>query len=211
MIMGVGKVLSNDAQCNKQTALVSFETGRFRYAKYVSHGVFLIDEDLTLLDSNEQGDLMLKKYWIGIVNNKIHFSNRKMNSFLKHIMLTLGTLNVSSKSFIVRCDDSIFRTCILLHDPTAYDSDSKQEYLLEIKSDLPDGKEKINILAQAFSLSISESSILNLMVDGLKPKEIAYEKDISLFTVRSHLRTLYAKMDVRNYNDCLILAVRLLS
>ena len=76
---------------------------------------------------------------------------------------------------------------------------------------MPDGKEKINILAQAFSLSISESSILNLMVDGLKPKEIAYEKDISLFTVRSHLRTLYAKMDVRNYNDCLILAVRLLS
>ena len=49
-----------------------------------------------------------------------------------------------------------------------------------------------------------------MMVAGLKPKEIAYEIGISLNTVRSHLRTLYAKMQVRDYNEALTLAVRLL-
>jgi len=65
-------------------------------------------------------------------------------------------------------------------------------------------------VARAFGLSSSETKIVALMVAGKKPKEIAYDTGLSLNTVRTHLRTLYAKMQVRDYNEALTQAVRLL-
>ena len=183
---------------------------RFHYLEYSPQAVFLLRDDMQLIEVNEQGAQAIERHWVGLQANKLHFNCSKTNEFVKGIMSQITQPNPVSRSFVLHCIDSVFRTYTLMHNPAAYDSQQYREYVLTIQSDLICDDDKINTLAQAFSLSESESRILKLMVGGLKPKEIAYEKGISLCTVRSHLRTLYAKMNVRNYNDALILAVRLL-
>ena len=64
-------------------------------------------------------------------------------------------------------------------------------------------------LARIYKLTESESEIIKMMVQRLKPKEIAYELGISLNSVRSHLRTLYVKMQVHSYNEAQTKAIRL--
>ncbi|NNC87195.1 MAG: response regulator transcription factor [Akkermansiaceae bacterium] len=51
---------------------------------------------------------------------------------------------------------------------------------------------------QAVNLSRRESQILSILADGLSNKEIAHELDISVETVRVHLRNIYEKLHVRS-------------
>ena len=46
-----------------------------------------------------------------------------------------------------------------------------------------------------FGLSRSESSVCSLIRDGLKPRQIGEELGVSIATVRSHLRGIYAKTE----------------
>ena len=55
----------------------------------------------------------------------------------------------------------------------------------------------IRALWKAFGLSPAESEVLQMLNDGLAPKEIAIHLGISTHTVRAHLRTLYLKAHVR--------------
>ena len=184
----------------------------FYYLKHFPQAVFLLRDDMQLIETNEQGTHAIEMHWIGLTSNKVNFNCAETNAFVKSTLRQITrSEEPASRSFVFRCVDSVFRSYTLIYIPEAHSSKKHKEYILTIHSDLICDDDKVNTLAQAFSLSESEAKILKLMVSGLKPKEIAYEKGISLCTVRSHLRTLYAKMNVRNYNDALILSVRLLS
>lgn len=183
---------------------------RFHHLMHYPQAVLVFGDDMQLITANELGAHAIEKHWIGLEGNKIHFNSHKTNGYVKRIIDQITQAEPASRCFVLHCIDSVFRTYTLMHNPVAYDSTTYKEYALIIQGDLVCDDGQINSLAEAFSLSESEAKILKLMVCGLKPKEIGYEKGISLSTVRSHLRTLYAKMNVRNYNDALILAVRLL-
>ncbi len=63
--------------------------------------------------------------------------------------------------------------------------------------------------AQRPSLSPREHEVLQLLVRGRSNKEIGSHLDISEETVKSHLKTLFAKLKVRDRTDAAISAVRL--
>ena len=107
--------------------------------------------------------------------------------------------------FVLPCIDGVYRAYTLSKHNSV-----DAEFILTIQDDVINDERRIAALSRAFSLTPSETNVLSLMVMGNKPKEIAYEAGVSLCTVRSHLRTLYAKMNVRNYNDALKEAIRLL-
>ncbi|MEM1344647.1 MAG: alpha/beta fold hydrolase [Pseudomonadota bacterium] len=56
-------------------------------------------------------------------------------------------------------------------------------------------------LAQDFALSHTETEITRALFEGLTPKAIACWRGRSIETIRSQIRTLYAKMGVRNALD----------
>ena len=175
--------------------------------------ILLLDKDLTLIEANSQGEAAIAKHWLGLSQGKVHFNSRGHNKQVADMIESLyfardrlDSREMPSKRFILRNVDMEFRAyTISLESP---DSD---HILLFIQGDLNCSESKLKCLAAAFSLSCSETKILKLMVDGLKPKAIAYEAGISLNTVRSHLRTLYAKMQVSDYNEALTTTIRLLT
>lgn len=58
-------------------------------------------------------------------------------------------------------------------------------------------------------LSEREQDVLNLMAEGLKYEEIAYQLYISLNTVRSHVKSIYGKLGVNNRTKAIDIAQQL--
>jgi len=174
--------------------------------------VFLFTNELVLIETNLQGEKALDSHWLGIRVNKLHFNSKENDQYVHRVINRLQEnqgidteKSIGSERFVLRNIDNVCRAYTLSRE-----SRYTENLVLTIQGDVSYSDAKIEILAQAFSLSKSESRIVKMMVKGMKPKEIAYEAGISLNTVRSHLRTLYAKMQVRDYNDALTQAVRLL-
>ncbi len=170
--------------------------------------LFLLNREMELIDSNIEGSFAIEKHWLGVAGSKVHFNNNKNTANVKQIMESMWGGVAGTERFILPSIDMVYRAYTLSYEPTSVDA----EFLLYIQDhDAIGSDNRMAAVAKAFSLTKSETNVLKHMVDGLKPKEIAYEVDISLATVRSHLRTLYAKMNVRSYNDALKEAIRLLS
>ena len=56
-------------------------------------------------------------------------------------------------------------------------------------------------IGRARSLTVREMEILKLMIDGKSYKEIESELHISIHTVKSHVYSLYRKMDVKSRHE----------
>ena len=197
---------------NTNAVEVPIELERLDACRHLPIPVFLITKDLKLLETNLQGEVALENHWLGLAVDKIHFNSHLNDRYVKRIISRLRANGSAKKSasaysecFVLRCVDTVCRSYTLSRE-----SQYTSNLVLTILGDVSNSESKIKTLSRAFGLSCSESRIVTMMVTGLKPKEIAYEIGISLNTVRSHLRTLYAKMQVRDYNEALTLAVRLL-
>jgi len=168
--------------------------------------VYLLDCDMCLVEKNIEGQFAIERHLVGVVAGKLHFNNAKNTQYVKQLMdVMMKSTGSTVERFILPCVDGVYRAYTLTRH-NSLDAD----FFLTIQDDLVGDEHRIAPLARAFSLTPSETKVLSFMVLGNKPKEIAYELSVSLCTVRSHLRTLYAKMNVRNYNDALKEAIRLL-
>jgi NarL family two-component system response regulator LiaR len=52
-------------------------------------------------------------------------------------------------------------------------------------------------------LTYTERNIFDLLRQGLKPKEIAANLTVSLYTVRTHIKNVLKKLNANNYHDAL--------
>jgi len=169
--------------------------------------MFLIDRSMNLIERNKQGELALDNRWIALSSGKLHFNCQENDRYVRKTVDSIGTISNEcySARFVLRSLDMVCRSYTI-----SAESATSSNLILTIQGDLTCTESKMESVARAFSLTCSEAKIAKMMVAGLKPKEIAYEVGISLNTVRSHLRTLYAKMQVRSYNDALTQVIRLL-
>jgi DNA-binding NarL/FixJ family response regulator len=65
-----------------------------------------------------------------------------------------------------------------------------------------------NVKSNGYSLSEREKEILSLLVDGLSKKQIAEKIFLSHHTVDSHLRNIYAKLEVHSRSSAISKAIR---
>jgi DNA-binding CsgD family transcriptional regulator len=61
--------------------------------------------------------------------------------------------------------------------------------------------EVLDLLARAYVLSVRESELVRLVVDGLDTKELAKRLSISTYTVQDHLKSVFAKTGVRSRRE----------
>ena len=54
-----------------------------------------------------------------------------------------------------------------------------------------------------YDLTYAEKNVFDLLKQGLRPKEISARLNITLYTVRSHIRNVLKKLEVNNYRDAL--------
>ena len=89
------------------------------------------------------------------------------------------------------------------------ETDYHAEVLLTVQEDKSDMGEELMAISKAFDLTITESEVVQRMAKAYCPKEIGNEMDISVNTVRAHLRSIYSKIGVRGYNKALRLILQL--
>ena len=65
-----------------------------------------------------------------------------------------------------------------------------------------------NVKSNGYSLSEREKGILSLLVEGLSKKQIAEKIFLSHHTVDSHLRNIYAKLEVHSRSSAISKAIR---
>jgi DNA-binding NarL/FixJ family response regulator len=65
-----------------------------------------------------------------------------------------------------------------------------------------------NVKSNGYSLSEREKEILSLLVEGLSKKQIADKIFLSYHTVDSHLRNIYAKLEVHSRSSAISKAIR---
>jgi DNA-binding CsgD family transcriptional regulator len=65
-----------------------------------------------------------------------------------------------------------------------------------------------NIKSEGYDLSEREKEILALLVDGLSKKQIADNIFLSHHTVDSHIRNIYAKLEVHSRSSAISKAIR---
>jgi DNA-binding NarL/FixJ family response regulator len=65
-----------------------------------------------------------------------------------------------------------------------------------------------NLKSDGYGLSEREKEILSLLVDGLSKKQIAEKIFLSHHTVDSHLRNIYAKLEVHSRSSAISKAIR---
>ncbi len=191
---------------------LSLQVEKLAPFRHFPQPIFLFQPNMELLESNLQGEQAIEKHWVGLSGNKLHFNSQENNAYVSRVIAQLSNSmecddknSIQSERFVLRNMDMVCRAYTLSRESLYSD-----HLILTIQGDLTYTEHKIKTLARAFGLSCSETRIVKMMVAGKKPKEIAYEAGISLNTVRTHLRTLYAKMQVRDYNEALTQAVRLL-
>ena len=72
----------------------------------------------------------------------------------------------------------------------------------------PDVQARLDETAARPTLSKREVEVLELVLDGCRNKEIADTLSISQETVRVHLRTIFAKLDVHDRTAAVKVALR---
>jgi len=65
-----------------------------------------------------------------------------------------------------------------------------------------------NVKSDGYSLSEREKDILSLLVDGLSKKQIAEKIFLSHHTVDSHIRNIYAKLEVHSRSSAISKAIK---
>ena len=65
-----------------------------------------------------------------------------------------------------------------------------------------------NIKSDGYDLSVREKEILGFLVDGLSKKQIAEKIFLSHHTVDSHIRNIYAKLEVHSRSSAISKAIR---
>lgn len=70
----------------------------------------------------------------------------------------------------------------------------------------PIEEEKVAAVGCVFGLTRVEKSVLVLLANGEAPKEISRKLDVSIHTVRSHLRSICMRMGVKGINGALRLS-----
>jgi DNA-binding CsgD family transcriptional regulator len=66
---------------------------------------------------------------------------------------------------------------------------------------------QVQRFASERGLTQAEANILQQLIDGLTPMQIAVEQDISIATVRTHIARLHEKCGVRRTLDLIRLAL----
>ncbi|MFA4952292.1 LuxR C-terminal-related transcriptional regulator [Brevundimonas sp.] len=67
----------------------------------------------------------------------------------------------------------------------------------------------IDQLSEAFGFTFAEANVMKLILEDEAPKQVAASLSISTNTVRTHLRSIYSKMNVRGLAQAIRLASRL--
>ncbi|MFC3069175.1 helix-turn-helix transcriptional regulator [Phenylobacterium soli] len=164
---------------------------------------FEIDTEGQVRAANAAGQLLIANRSIGLSGGRLRFGAASSNRRLERA-IALSRQHPRQK-LILRRMDGAWRSAELHSSPHL------PTLLLLFATDEDLQPQAFAALADAFELTRGEARVLQALCTGSCPKEIAQQLDVSEHTVRSHLRAIYAKLNVRGLANAIRLATQLVS
>lgn len=150
--------------------------------------IFIADHDQLILDANAAGQSLRDSNLLIRKEPHLRFHNRDGQQAFESCLLQTQRLPGDTRSFIVRGSEGWnYATLYTLRDMI----------FLEIEVIDPDSVLDLEPVARFFGLTGGEIRVLHGVSQSFGAKEIANALDISVHTVRAHLRSIYAKFGAK--------------
>jgi DNA-binding CsgD family transcriptional regulator len=167
--------------------------------------VLLVGAGGELLDASRSGRQLLDGgKAVSLRNSAICFIDAHAQETFLHALALVISRRTIGRKIIVRGNDGLWRRVDLL----SCGPNGREQVFMRFATE-PMSAIDNDALSEAFGLSLAEAEVLRRLVDGLSPKEIGHTLSISTNAVRSHLRVLYLKMNVRGIAGLIRHSVRL--
>lgn len=157
-----------------------------------SHAVplLLVTADLTVLWCNPEAQTFRDRWPnIGVDAGRLFLAERHRTAALRD---RLGTVGLTPVAWVCDITGSRFIFKIEPVCPEGQDA----AFLITIQPMDDTGRYLWADVATAFGLTVSENRVVRLLISGLSVEALARDLSISIETVRTHVRRVYAKLGV---------------
>lgn len=178
--------------------------------EHVSEPAFLLDSLGRVRSANTQAASVFSDELATMdVKGKLHFSDPDAQSLLEHQLFDIATRAHTrpAQNFKVRSAEDDVALGILA--PFAKEPELDSGFLSMIVADKPvaililrrQQQDMSSQLQRDFQLTTAELGVALALAEGKSVKQYAETLDISVHTVRNHLRVVFDKMDVRRQSE----------
>ena len=203
----IGIHLRRALQIHKRIALLEYEKNNvFQVLNHIKTGIILLDGDHVLQYANEKAQQFLHETQLITVDT---YQRIKLNSALQtrfHILCESAKFNASDKNHVQVADVLVIEgeqqhymisVVPLRQIPEFYHIDLPKEHYLTVF--ISEKKQTYNLahsyLKQAFHLTKREIELCEYFVNGQSFEEIALHTALSLSSIRTYFKNIYAKLN----------------
>ncbi|MHC2021391.1 helix-turn-helix transcriptional regulator [Methylobacterium sp. CM6247] len=182
---------------------MSLESPLLRILERIGCGAITIDKAGHVTDSNKLAKIILSDFSGSSITNEI-----ELRDGVKELMARSShRFRIDSESWVIipRKDSKpIALYCI----PTGKHRDAYISAVLVLLDMEKSPEPNAEVLQKTFNLTSAEAKISLLIIDGKTPIEIANIRNISLWTVRTHLASIYGKTKTRRQSELVSLLLK---
>lgn len=174
-----------------------------RWFELDQNACFLLSEGGQVMDMNLTAEKVLyQERFIAIARGRLTLGSDRSDAVLNQAIATISGHAPMRRRDFVRGADLDWRAMYTVGVP------GQRCVFVSFRPAAP-LCERLSALTEAFGLTPAETSVLCALVLGRAPKDIGRDLGISTATVRTHLRAICTKMDVRGISGVLALIVRI--
>lgn len=195
-----GKTVSDMIAIPAEIAKLAFHFQRDPTAKFI-----LAQDGKLVLKNDSARDLLEMTVLDCFAEGTINYGSPDLNAAASSIITELHAGRSSKMKLLKRYEDDWVALEFSNHG-----AQKSGEILLTVNERSVCRNDSLRALSRAFGFTITEAEVVRNMSMALCPKEISEHMDISVNTVRSHLRSIYSKVGLRGYNKTLRLILQLI-
>ncbi|CAG9297460.1 bifunctional helix-turn-helix transcriptional regulator/alpha/beta hydrolase [Celerinatantimonas diazotrophica] len=171
-------------------------------------GLILVSEDGTIQSCNSLGnEMLIKSHYLGNSNNKLTLKdphqNQEMMALIKELSKTRA-FDIQSRGMLIKTHESqlcpmLVITPLNMHALSIYEKQAKVAVFLS--SSNYENSLELSALADIYQLTPKELRIVEHIVRGISPPNIAKTLHVSYNTVRTQLKSIYQKVGVNKQSE----------
>jgi DNA-binding CsgD family transcriptional regulator len=173
----------------------------------VGFGILILDADLEVYFCNETARCAFDEMGLKSLlepkafesKESIHFSSQRANQFYSHAKLATQ----GQKKFVL-LGEGIRQIMVALSPISLSDDYRKPGVLVTTERKTVCKSGSLWAYGKALGLTASELRVLDYLANGQEPKIVAKSLEVSVTTVRSHIRSIIGKTESANLRDVLM-------
>lgn len=172
----------------------------------LDRGVLLLDERGRILDANSHALQIFRSCGgIRLRAGRLSFTDPDLDQRLRDVFADQGTSRRTGRAVFasrVRCRGSEHYRVVIRAVPADADERNAAYFMLLYA---PNGKQgiSIDVLRQVYGLTPAQAAVARSLFAGRGVEETAQDLDLSLNTVRTHLKQIFTKCEVNSQAELL--------